>query len=78
VILMLPLGCTSSARPTSSSLAAVPFLTVPARETACKVAGREERCIVILKADWTDVVLQAKAMCLALGGSAQACQTEPQ
>jgi len=42
------------------------------------VAGREERCIVILKADWNEVVLQAKAMCLALGGSAQACQTEPQ
>lgn len=46
--------------------------------TLCRRGTVVDECVVLLKQDWETLVISYKGMCLQLGGSAQACQTDIQ
>jgi len=78
VILAAGLACVSCTVPGPSTLSPsmLPLRMLP-QAGICVQGGQEVRCLVVREDDWEDLVLNAKAWCLALGGSAPDCQTAP-
>ena len=78
ILLALP-GCQSLRALTGSSVSsALPpitrLLTVQPMETRCQMeSGKIEPCVVLLKADWDRTIIELKAACFKLGGTAADC-----
>lgn len=69
-------GCAAGVAP-SPYRVTIPVLSAPPRTVPCALGGRADRCLVILEDDYRALIVELKAACLALGGTPEACQTEP-
>ena len=78
IILISLLGCQTKAGVSGSYKPTIPVLAAPPLESACVIEGHDgveevTVCITVTKCDWTTVVTELKASCLALGHSKSDC-----
>lgn len=68
-------GCAAGRLPWSYRVR-IPELRAAPIEVNCLLGGQPAECVLVLKPDWEDVVLELKAACLAVGGTPKECQAE--
>jgi len=69
-------GCGSGwsrARHPSPYLVMIPTMKAQPTEYACEVAGEPATCVSLLASDLSELVIELRAACLALGGERAAC-----
>lgn len=72
----LAFGC-ATGRPPSTLSPSMLLLRMAPQGGICLQGGQQVRCLLVRQDDWDDLVLNAKTWCVALGGTAEACQTAP-
>lgn len=74
LILLALAGCAHPTLAPSRYRVILPTLTVPVRDLDCVVLGKPAECVVLLRQDYVDLVIELKAACLAGGQPEAECQ----
>lgn len=76
-MLLLCQSCATSAARLPMRPLLPPVLKAQPIPATCTLNGVVERCVKVLESDWKAAVVGLQAACLASGGSAVECGTEP-